>query len=37
MGNNVGAKSVFNRSLLSCLNIDLWKTYLQFIKQASAD
>ncbi|EIE19849.1 Suf-domain-containing protein, partial [Coccomyxa subellipsoidea C-169] len=33
-GNVSGAKSVFSRCLLTCLSVDLWRTYLRFIKQA---
>ncbi|CAL8466443.1 g5979 [Coccomyxa elongata] len=32
-GNESGAKSVFSRCLLTCLSVELWRTYLRFIKQ----
>ena len=28
-----GAKQVFSRSMLNCLSMDVWMTYMQFIKQ----
>lgn len=32
--NNVSAaKQVFSRCMLNCLSMDVWMTYLQFIKQ----
>jgi hypothetical protein len=35
--NNVSAaKQVFSRSMLSCLSMDVWMTYLQFIKQVQS-
>ena len=32
-GNQSQVKAVFSRSLLNCLNLALWQTYLRFIKQ----
>jgi len=32
--NNIAAaKHVFSRCMLNCLSMDVWMTYLQFIKQ----
>ena len=32
--NNItAAKQVFSRCMLTCLSMDVWMTYLQFIKQ----
>ena len=28
-----GAKQIFSRSMLNCLSMDVWMTYMQFIKQ----
>lgn len=33
-GNERGAKLVFSRCLLTCLSVDLWQTYLRFIRKA---
>lgn len=32
-GETADAKAVFSRCLLTCLNIDLWRSYLSFIKR----
>lgn len=32
-GNHSQVKAIFSRSLLNCLNLALWQTYLRFIKQ----
>ena len=35
--NNItAAKQVFSRCMLTCLSMDVWMTYLQFIKQVRA-
>ena len=36
--NNItAAKQVFSRCMLTCLSMDVWMTYLQFIKQVRID
>ena len=32
-GNQSQVKGIFSRSLLNCLSLALWQTYLRFIKQ----
>jgi len=33
VNNIAAAKHVFSRCMLNCLSMDVWMTYLQFIKQ----
>ena len=33
-GDEASAKALFGRCLLSCLSVDLWRVYLQFVKKA---
>lgn len=36
-GNQSQVKAIFSRSLLNCLNLALWQTYLRFIKQVGSE